>query len=100
MWLRDRTVTGPLATSMTQYYFVLIIVTLMTMLCINLTRGNLGRIWKATRDMDIAAELIGINLMKSKLMAFAVSLHRRRRGGACTCSCGKGRRSRTCLTSR
>jgi branched-chain amino acid transport system permease protein len=52
---------------------VLAIVTLITLLCINLTRGNPGRMWKATRDMDIAAELIGINLMKSKLMAFAVS---------------------------
>ena len=66
-------VTGPQASSITQYYFVLGIVTLMTVLCINLTRGNLGRIWKATRDMDIAAELIGINLLKSKLLAFAVS---------------------------
>lgn len=66
-------VSGPLASSVTQYYVVLVIVTLLTLLCINLTRGNLGRTWKATRDMDIAAELIGINLMKSKLTAFAVS---------------------------
>ena len=66
-------VTGPLASSVTQYYVVLVIVTLLTLLCINLTRGTLGRTWKATRDMDIAAELIGINLMKSKLTAFAVS---------------------------
>ena len=67
------TVGGPRAASITQYYVVLGVVTLLTMLCINLTRGNLGRTWKATRDMDIAAELIGINLMKSKLTAFAVS---------------------------
>ncbi|MDA7425809.1 branched-chain amino acid ABC transporter permease [Thalassococcus lentus] len=66
-------VTGPQADSMVQYYVVLGIVALMTMLCINLTRGTLGRTWKATRDMDIAAELIGINLMKSKLTAFAIS---------------------------
>ncbi|MEM1234321.1 MAG: branched-chain amino acid ABC transporter permease [Pseudomonadota bacterium] len=66
-------VTGPQATSMTQYYVVLGIVTIMTLLCINLTRGTLGRTWKATRDMDIAAELIGINLMRSKLTAFAIS---------------------------
>ncbi|MDV7144360.1 branched-chain amino acid ABC transporter permease [Tropicimonas sp. TH_r6] len=66
-------VSGPQASSMTQYYLVLFIVSLLTYLCINLTRGNLGRTWKATRDMDIAAELIGINLMKSKLTAFAVS---------------------------
>jgi branched-chain amino acid transport system permease protein len=66
-------VSGPQAASVTEYYIVLFVVTLMTLLCINLTRGNLGRTWKATRDMDIAAELIGINLMKSKLTAFAVS---------------------------
>jgi branched-chain amino acid transport system permease protein len=66
-------VTGPQASSVVQYYVVLFIVCLLTMVCINLTRGNLGRTWKATRDMDIAAELIGINLMKSKLTAFAVS---------------------------
>ena len=66
-------VSGPQAASVTEYYIVLFVVSLLTMLCINLTRGNLGRTWKATRDMDIAAELIGINLMKSKLTAFAVS---------------------------
>ena len=66
-------VAGPLATSHTQYYFVLGIVTLLTLVAINLTRGSLGRSWKAVRDMDIAAELIGINLLKAKLTAFAVS---------------------------
>ena len=66
-------VAGPLATSTAQYYFILGVVTLITLVVINLTRGNQGRIWKATRDMDIAAELIGINLMRAKLTAFAVS---------------------------
>lgn len=66
-------VSGPQADSIVQYYVVLFIVCLLTWVCINLTRGNLGRTWKATRDMDIAAELIGINLMKSKLTAFAIS---------------------------
>ncbi len=66
-------VAGPLATSTTQYFFVLGIVTLLTIAAINLTRGSIGRSWKAVRDMDIAAELIGINLLKAKLTAFAVS---------------------------
>lgn len=66
-------VAGPQATSLSQYYFVLGIVTVLTIVAINLTRGSLGRSWKAVRDMDIAAELIGINLLKAKLMAFAVS---------------------------
>ena len=66
-------VAGPQATSFTKYYVVLAIVSLLTWVCINLTRGRPGRTWKATRDMDIAAELIGIDLMRSKLTAFAVS---------------------------
>ncbi len=66
-------VTGPQATSLTQYYFVLFVVCVVTWLAINITRGRIGRIWKAVRDMDIAAELVGINLMKAKLSAFAVS---------------------------
>lgn len=67
------TVAGPNASSVTQYYFVLAVVTLITWFAINITRGRIGRMWKAVRDMDIAAELVGINLMKAKLSAFAVS---------------------------
>jgi len=67
------TVAGPNASSVTQYYFVLAAVTLVTWFAINITRGRIGRMWKAVRDMDIAAELVGINLMKAKLSAFAVS---------------------------
>jgi branched-chain amino acid transport system permease protein len=67
------TVAGAQAESITRYYFVLGFATLMTAVAINITRGRLGRVWKATRDMDIAAELVGINLLKSKLLAFAVS---------------------------
>jgi branched-chain amino acid transport system permease protein len=66
-------VAGPTAESIVQYYFVLIVVTIITILAINITRGRIGRIWKAVRDMDIAAELVGINLLKAKLMAFFVS---------------------------
>jgi len=67
------TVAGPNAKAITQYYFVLGVVCVVTWLAINLTRGRIGRIWKSVRDMDIAAELVGINLMKAKLSAFFVS---------------------------
>jgi branched-chain amino acid transport system permease protein len=66
-------VAGPQAASITQYYFVLFVVCLITWFSINITRGRIGRIWKAVRDMDIAAELVGINLMRAKLSAFAIS---------------------------
>ena len=67
------TVAGARASAMTQYYFVLCIVCVVTFFAINITRGRIGRIWKSVRDMDIAAELVGINLMKAKLLAFFVS---------------------------
>ena len=66
-------VTGPTATPTTRYLIVLGIVTLMTFAASNLIRGRIGRTWMAVRDMDIAAELIGIKLYQTKLLAFAVS---------------------------
>ena len=45
----------------------------MTWLASNLVHGRIGRMWMAVRDMDIAAELIGIRLLRTKLLAFAVS---------------------------
>jgi branched-chain amino acid transport system permease protein len=66
-------VTGPNATPLTRYFLVLTIVVGMTWLASNLVRGRIGRMWMAVRDMDIAAELIGIRLLRTKLLAFAVS---------------------------
>jgi branched-chain amino acid transport system permease protein len=66
-------ITGPNATAQTRYLVVLGIVVLMTWLASNLVRGRIGRMWMAVRDMDIAAELIGIKLYQTKLLAFAVS---------------------------
>jgi branched-chain amino acid transport system permease protein len=34
---------------------------------------RIGRAWMAVRDMDVAAEVIGIRIMRTKLIAFAVS---------------------------
>ena len=67
------TFAGPRASAVAQYYFVLCVVCLITFFAINITRGRIGRMWKSVRDMDIAAELVGINLMKAKLSAFFVS---------------------------
>jgi branched-chain amino acid transport system permease protein len=66
-------VTGPNATPVTRYLVVLAIVVAMTWVASNLVRGRFGRMWMAVRDMDIAAELIGIRLFRTKLIAFAVS---------------------------
>jgi branched-chain amino acid transport system permease protein len=56
-----------------KYLLVLSIVTLMALAAKNLVRSNLGRKWMAVRDMDVAAEVIGIRMMQTKLSAFALS---------------------------
>ena len=66
-------ITGATATSLTRYFVVLSIVVGMTWLASNLVHGRIGRMWMAVRDMDLAAELIGIRLLPTKLLAFAVS---------------------------
>lgn len=55
------------------YYFNLIIAVLFTLLSYNLISSYLGRAFIAIRDNDIAAEVIGVNLMRYKLLSFAVS---------------------------
>ncbi len=60
-------------TPIDKYLLVLGIVTVMALAAKNMARGNVGRSWMAVRDMDVAAEVIGIRLMRAKLLAFAVS---------------------------
>lgn len=66
-------ITGAAATPETRYFVCLGLVVVLTWLASNLVHGKLGRSWMAVRDMDIAAELMGIKLLNAKLIAFAVS---------------------------
>jgi branched-chain amino acid transport system permease protein len=65
--------TGATASPLARYYATLGIVILLTVIASNLVHGRVGRNWMAVRDMDIAAELMGIKLLPTKLLAFAVS---------------------------
>ena len=66
-------VTGAETTAWVPYMFCLVFVFLSALVARNLTRGSVGRKWMAIRDMDIAAEIIGVDPLKAKLSAFAVS---------------------------
>src|SRR5436305_2803729 len=66
-------VTGASATPTTRYYIALAIVVGITWIVSNLVHGRVGCSFMAVRDMDIAAQLIGIRLLRTKLLAFAVS---------------------------
>ncbi len=56
-----------------KYLLVLSIVTLLALAAKNMVRSSIGRAWMAVRDMDVAAEVIGIRIMRTKLLAFAIS---------------------------
>ena len=64
---------GPQASEITRYYFVLVTLIILTWIASNVIRGRIGRSWMMIRDMDIAAELIGIRPLAAKLSAFAFS---------------------------
>ena len=66
-------VTGPNTEAWATYLFCLAFVIFSAVIARNLTRGAFGRKWMAIRDMDIAAEIIGVNPLRAKLSAFAVS---------------------------
>jgi branched-chain amino acid transport system permease protein len=60
-------------TPISKYLLTLAIVVVLALLAKNMVRSSTGRAWMAVRDMDVAAEVIGIRLMHTKLQAFAVS---------------------------
>src|SRR5437773_4748454 len=66
-------VTGPLATAGARYVAALALVALGALVAKNLVRGRIGRAWMAIRDRDIAAEIIGVRPLRTKLLAFGIS---------------------------
>ena len=63
-------VTGATAPPYATYLFCLVLVVLLGFAAKNLIRSKTGRSWMAIRDMDIAAEIIGVPPLKTKLSAF------------------------------
>jgi branched-chain amino acid transport system permease protein len=84
-WLTNYTPSGSVAvgnvdlfgfvidTPQRKYLFILAVVVVLALAAKNLVRGRVGRMWMAIRDMDIAAEILGIRPLYAKLSAFAVS---------------------------
>lgn len=55
------------------YFFLLFFAGLAIVATLNLVRSRIGRAFIAIRDQDIAAEIIGINIYRYKLLSFAIS---------------------------
>jgi branched-chain amino acid transport system permease protein len=70
----DSTVLGISLTREQQiYFFMFVVMLVMALLAKNLVRSRVGRAFSAVRDRDIAAEIMGVDLTRYKVMAFAIS---------------------------
>ncbi|WP_300337139.1 branched-chain amino acid ABC transporter permease [Accumulibacter sp.] len=84
-WFTDNSLSGNVSVSnlqvmgwqinnpLNKYLFCLAFLVVFALLAKNMTRSAIGRQWMAIRDMDVAAEVIGIRPLFAKLSAFAVS---------------------------
>jgi branched-chain amino acid transport system permease protein len=66
-------VTGPEATAPVRYVVALAMLAALAFVAKNLVRGRVGRSWMAIRDRDIAAAIIGVRPLRTKLLAFGIS---------------------------
>jgi branched-chain amino acid transport system permease protein len=55
------------------YLLMLVLLLVFALFARNLARSKVGRAFAAVRDRDVAAEMMGINLGRAKLLAFAIS---------------------------
>src|ERR687888_2610001 len=68
------TVAGYVISTQRQMYFLLLVFVVLAIVgTLNLMRSRVGRAFIAIRDQDIAAEIIGIDIFRYKLLAFAIS---------------------------
>ncbi len=63
----------PINSEYRRYFMILPVAVIAYVAAQNLVRSRVGRAFVAVRDRDVAAEIIGVNIFKYKLLAFAVS---------------------------
>lgn len=62
-----------MSTDFNFYWIILLFLILTILFAVNLFRSKIGRAFIAIRDQDIAAEVMGVNIFRYKLLAFATS---------------------------
>jgi branched-chain amino acid transport system permease protein len=70
-----------------KYFLTLCLMILLITIGKNLVRGQLGRNLMAIRDVDYAAEIIGVSLYRDKLIAFAIATFYAGVAGSLICFC-------------
>ena len=70
----NREVLGVEIDRFTMLYLTFLVITVvMAIAARNLARSRFGRAFSAVRDRDVAAEVMGVSLLRTKTLAFAVS---------------------------
>lgn len=62
----------PITASKVLYFIVILLVGLTIVIVRRLEHSRLGRTWEALREDEIASQAMGINIMRTKLSAFAL----------------------------
>jgi len=82
IWSR-RTVFGTELSAVGSFYlFALVVLIVLAVLARNIARTRQGRAFSAVRDRDIAAEVMGVPLLRTKRLAFTLSSFYAGIGGA------------------
>lgn len=55
------------------FFLILVVLVIMAIIGRNIARSDLGRVFSAIRDRDVAAEVIGVDLTRGKVLAFVIS---------------------------
>lgn len=63
------TITG---TDMELYFMSLLLMLFFALISLNTSRSGIGKVFRAIHDNDLAAGVLGVNVFKNKLFAFAV----------------------------
>ncbi|WP_178918288.1 branched-chain amino acid ABC transporter permease [Natronomonas gomsonensis] len=63
---------GSLGGDLSIYYLSLVAMLFFAILSLNLSRTGIGRTFRAVHENDLAAAVLGVNVFKNKLLAFAI----------------------------
>jgi len=63
---------GAIGTGIDKYYLALVAMLLFALLSLNLSRTGIGKTFRAVHENDLSAAVLGVNVFKNKLLAFAI----------------------------
>jgi branched-chain amino acid transport system permease protein len=63
---------GVLGTTIDKYLLALVLMLLFAVLSLNLSRTGIGKTFRAIHENDLSAAVLGVNVFKNKLLAFAI----------------------------